>query len=181
MEYPVRHIFKETVLLGSLLLAFRLLSAQEPVLRLGRDRLVTWVRGNDRLLIRPRFLIQHSTEDPKLRYDRSGEAIEKDDQDIVLPAWQLPGGKGLTRDYFRAAPPVLTEANKATEKAGAIEWAFPAQPAFTLEATLEPGTAGSLALNFVLHIRQDGWYSVGFAGLPVLSPTETEKIWQPWI
>jgi hypothetical protein len=142
---------------------------------------VTWVRGNDRLLIRARFLIQLSTEDPKLRYDRSGEAIEKDDQDIVLPAWKLPDGKGLTRDYFRAASPVLTEADKAVEKAGAIEWSFPAQPAFSLEATLEQGTAGCLALSFVLHVLQDGWYSVGFAGLPALSPKATDEIWQPWV
>jgi len=182
MEPWVKHIVKRIILLGSLLLAFRCLPAQEPpALRLGRDRSVTWVRGNERLLIRPRFLILHSTEDPKLRYDRAGEAIEKDDQDIVLPAWQLPGGKGLTRDYFRAVSPALTMADKATENSGTIAWAFPAQPAFSLEATLEPGAAGTLALHFILHIRQDGWYSVGFAGLPELSPDAADGIWQPWV
>lgn len=87
-----------------------------------------------------------------------------------------------TADLFTAGNTLVTTARKAQIKGASIQFSFDTNPAFDLEATLSlDNDELEPVLAFTFTPKLNGYYSVGFTGMPEVQQTEFDEIWQPLI
>lgn len=90
--------------------------------------------------------------------------------------------RGRTADFLDAAPRTCLDANAVARTGDGYRWSFPDDPAFALEARLDPAPADAPPrLEFELHTREPGNYSVVYAGAPAHAPSTVDAVWQPLV
>ncbi|MBC7922804.1 MAG: hypothetical protein H7Z75_17135 [Ferruginibacter sp.] len=131
--------------------------------------------------IEPRFIVMQRADNPKLSY-QDGRKFDNALGTLKLPGWTKPNTTDLTLDFFQAAPPLVIRAQSARQTGDEIVWTFPAHASFQLTASLTlPTGAGEPIVRYRLTPQTAGYYSVGFAGMPELTPAQADAIWQPWV
>lgn len=91
---------------------------------------------------------------------------------------------GRTANLFAAGEniPLRASAARASADGRSVTWSFPADPRFTLSATLtEPAGAARPALSFTFTPKTAAWFSVGYRGAPAAPASELREGWQPLI
>ena len=87
-----------------------------------------------------------------------------------------------TADLFAAANTVVVTAQEAIIKNDRIHFTFKKNDAFDLSATLTvSATPLEPVLAFHFTPNAEGYYSIGFTGMPETKQTEADEIWQPMI
>ncbi|HET6783653.1 MAG TPA: hypothetical protein VFH12_07435, partial [Pseudoxanthomonas sp.] len=90
--------------------------------------------------------------------------------------------RGRTADFLDAAPRTCLDAASVARDGEGYRWRFPKDPAFALEARLDPAPADAPPrLRFELRTRAPGYYSVVYAGAPAHAPSSLDAIWQPLV
>jgi hypothetical protein len=85
-------------------------------------------------------------------------------------------------EYWVAAPFTEVAAGGVTVAPNKLTWTFPAQPGFTLAASLElPADATAPILTWTLTPQRKGWYMVNYTGAAAGNPARAQEIWQPLI
>lgn len=169
------------VVLLSLFIHFRSVAGWK--WNLNKDRSVTYsVDGSKTLTIYPRFIVLYRTDDPKLHYENSTGPLKQFADGVNLPCWNGNRGAPMTANYFEAGDNINPKAFDAKTTASTVEWSFTSDPLFDLKATLSfPDNTTEPVISFMLHTKQAGYFSVGYAGMPELNPKKADAIWQPWI
>lgn len=89
---------------------------------------------------------------------------------------------GRTADLFSAGNAVVVTASKAEIRGASIQFSFAPDPTFALDATLTLSNAAQEpVLAFAFTPKRNGYYSIGFTGMPEARQTEFDEIWQPLI
>ena len=126
-------------------------------------------------IFKPDFWILYRPDDPKLH------ARKIDDLEYTSAAWRDERGEPVV-DYFRTANAVLLKASRAAVVENKVSWVFESTPDFTLEANLQLPPGDEIpVLQFHFQARRAGWYSVGYAGAPIVDSHDVDAIWQPLI
>jgi hypothetical protein len=90
--------------------------------------------------------------------------------------------EGRTADLFSVGNTLVATASEAQIKDASIQFSFDTNPAFDLEATLSlDNDALEPVLAFVFTPKREGYYSIGFSGMPEFPQTEFDEVWQPLI
>jgi hypothetical protein len=137
---------------------------------------VEFTSGSATIELRPEFTILHAAADPKLAYAFSKPEI------YHVPSWNVRGGAGRTMDLFTAGDAVSVAGRVASRTDREIRWRFPERGDFRLEASVsfpDGGAEPVIALRFTA--LQEGWYSIGYTGMPRTSPADADALWQPVI
>ncbi len=99
-----------------------------------------------------------------------------------LTAWETSKASEPELNPFRVAELHRVSATDATEKDGAIYWHFPENPLYMLEAELHPSeSAREPRMRFRFTAKEDGFFSVGYAGAPARAPEAVDAVFQPLI
>lgn len=129
----------------------------------------------------PRFIIMQRQDDPGLRSQNAHTLVKNFKGAVSVPTWKNIAGDQVA-DFFQSADPVTVMATSAKCIGNQITWNFPANAAFTLNATLSIlQSTKEPVIRFTFTPARPGWYSIGFAGMPETEPQETDAIWQPFI
>lgn len=108
-------------------------------------------------LFAPDFIVMYSSVAPKIGFNS--------DYAIGPKCYRNWGAYGGTINAFEAGIPTFISANQAVVNAGKISWAFPEPLRFRLEANLTfDADCREPKLEFQMHVKQSGWYSVGYLG-----------------
>jgi len=87
-----------------------------------------------------------------------------------------------TADLFSAGTTLVATATRAEIQGNSIHFSFDTNPDFLLHATLTlSNEVREPVLAFSFTAKQEGFYSVGFTGMPEAVQTEFDEIWQPLI
>lgn len=118
-------------------------------------------------------------QDKLLNKTTAGAALAGDGFDDSI----LKGSTGnRTADLFHAGKTTVVTATDAAIKGDSIQFLFGDNPAFTLTAALTlSGARHEPVLAFRFQPNAGGYYSVGFTGMPEVSPPDFDEIWQPLI
>ena len=90
--------------------------------------------------------------------------------------------KNRTANLFYAGSTTVVTATGAKITGDSVQFRFADNPSFTITATLtlsDTHREPVLAFHFQAHAQ--GYYSVGFTGMPEVKPSEVDEIWQPLI
>ncbi|MXV14501.1 hypothetical protein [Hufsiella ginkgonis] len=169
-------------------LALLLIAAGFPVnaaftWKLNKDRSVTYsTDGGRAFTLFPKFTVLYRTDDPKLHYENSTGPLKQFADGVNLPCWNGVAGSPMTANYFEAGLNLQALAVSAAAAGDSVTWKFAPQPLFELSASLSfAGTGSEPVIRFVLTAKKEGYFSVGYAGMPELKPALADAIWQPWI
>ncbi|MFH1497564.1 MAG: hypothetical protein ABII82_07030 [Verrucomicrobiota bacterium] len=89
---------------------------------------------------------------------------------------------GRTANVFFSGTAVPVRASASRRRGDTIAWEFPADPRFTLAATLsQPGDDAPPVLEFTLTPRADAYFSVGYKGAPSAAEADVAEGWQPLV
>ncbi|MCH5686159.1 hypothetical protein LWM68_19005 [Niabella sp. W65] len=58
---------------------------------------------------------------------------------------------------------------------------FPDHAWFSLKAWVSKKAGDQISLHFLLTVKKDGFYSVGYVGAPSFDKDMVEELWQPLI
>lgn len=110
---------------------------------------------------------------------KGGPSLEGDGfDDRILKA----GAGNRTADLFCAGEPRVVTATNSVIAGNSIQFQFEDTPSFVITATLTLSDAvREPVLAFRFQARAQGYYSVGFTGMPEASPSECDELWQPLI
>jgi hypothetical protein len=153
----------------------------------------------------PRFLVLHSSHDPKLAM-RPGQ-IGKLKYNVA--SWIAGPGKrrgglaevdtsvtagdghdvrilrgdtqGRTADYFSAASVSEWVASNTRRIGDTVVWTFPKSNLGKLSARIDLSSEGPPILSFRFSAKRPGNYSIGYAGAPSMDFSEVTEIWQPLV
>lgn len=178
---------------------------QRGSIEIAEDGTVVFDMGDGvRCAFRPRFVILHSTTDPKLaarpgqlgrvKYNvaswlaarGTGGGLANEDTSVTAGDGHderiLRGDTGRrTADYFSAASPIEWIAVGVNVKERTVEWQFAPSELGELSATVELSDQGWPALTTRFKATKPGFYSLGYAGAPESDVKLAEEIWQPLI
>ena len=142
-------------------------ASAEYELRLVEDGAVdVSVHGSDPVRFEPEFKILHTDQHVTQRRFR----LELPFHEVT--AWQIRGQSTPVLNQFRVADVHKIRATGAEERDGVIHWSFPEHELFALEAEVHPSEDGKEPqVRFRFTAKEDGFFSVGYAGAPELVPT----------
>lgn len=90
--------------------------------------------------------------------------------------------KNRTADLFYAGNTTVVTATSAEVTEDSIQFGFGDNPSFTITVALTlSDTHYEPVLTFHFQPHVQGYYSVGFTGMPEVKPSEFDEIWQPLI
>ncbi len=99
-----------------------------------------------------------------------------------VTAWEIRGRRGRLLSPFKVADVHRVRATDVEEKDGAIYWRFAENPLFKIEAQVRPSESGKEPqVRFHFTAKQNGFFSVGYAGAPERTPKEVDAVFQPLI
>ncbi|MGH6614398.1 hypothetical protein [Sphingomonas sp.] len=138
--------------------------------------------------MRPEFSIVSADRDPlpdlsaAFADPRERGTGTPDPEAYRLPTWRAATGAGRTDDVHSAGVVRKLLADKATWRDGAVVWTFPSDSRFTLGATVTAALGGGEpVIRFTFSAKRDGWYSIGYTGMPATDPQALEALYQPLI
>lgn len=132
----------------------------------------------------PQFTVMKRTDNPVLKYtSRSGKVAPKTDNIFLrLPYWKKSASADITADFFETTAPIVEKASSGKLTPGGIEWSFPANGSYTLTAGLSlTSSINEPVITYRFTPKEEAWYSIGYTGMPELSPAKADGIWQPFV
>ncbi len=136
-------------------------------------------------ILSPEFTIMNRADDPMIKFTGfagSEKFAPHANNFIRLPYWQKHGSKEPVADFFEAAKPVQIKAKTGKAGANSIEWSFPNNKQFSITAALSlPDGINEPVISFTFVPKTDGYYSIGYTGMPEVSGKEIDAIWQPFV
>jgi hypothetical protein len=129
----------------------------------------------------PEFIVVFQPRGRETRLDRQVVRYQ-DDGPVGSVGYRLVAWEKET-DFFAAARPrARLRASRVARDGDGLRWEFPAQPGYTLSATVSaPADGTEPALVFRLDATAPGQLSVGYAGAPAAPVAKADWIWQPLI
>ncbi len=129
----------------------------------------------------PEFLVVFQPRGRETKLDRHGGKY-LDDGPVGNTSYRVAAWEKET-DYLAAARPrARLRASRVTREGGELRWEFPAQPGYTLSASVSaPADGTEPALVFRLDAAASGQFSVGYAGAPAASIAKADWVWQPLV
>ncbi len=146
--------------------------------------LVTYKKNGRKYLLYPHFTIAKRIDNPLLKYiNRSDKFAPKTNNNFLrLAYWQKDKSAELTADFYEAAAPTAVTALTGKLIGNKVQWNFPANNEYSLSATVSLISAVNepvIEYHFVPKIA--AYYSIGYTGMPEISPESADAIWQPWV
>lgn len=130
--------------------------------------------------VKPQFTVLKRTENPKLSFSGGAARFMKHEMGAVrVPHWDDPVTKKPVADFFKAATPVVVNSNNITLQAGKLRMEFNETKDFRLMAVLSLRDAAEPVLSFEFVPKNDGYYTIGFTGMPEFTSSAIDAIWQP--
>ncbi|MEX2336834.1 MAG: hypothetical protein WD555_06150 [Fulvivirga sp.] len=143
---------------------------------------ITHRQSGKKYRLNPQFTVMQRTDDPEIKFSwRSDKFAPNTGNDFLrLAYWKKEGSEAVTANFFETAVPKILTASSGKLTAEGIEWTFSEHDAGKLTATLslkkdEP------VITFKFIPNQDAYYSIGYTGMPEISPKKTDAIWQPYV
>ncbi|WP_068768463.1 PA14 domain-containing protein [Termitidicoccus mucosus] len=129
----------------------------------------------------PEFIVVFQPRGREAKLDRYGGKY-LDDGPVGNTSYRVVAWEKETDFLAAAKPRARLRASRVTREGGALRWAFPAQPGYTLSATVTaPADGTEPALAFRLDATAPGQVSVGYAGAPATGLGKADWIWQPLV
>ncbi len=121
----------------------------------------------------------HLPQDKLLKKVKAGAVLAGDGFDDSI----LKGStENRTADLFYAGNATVETATSAEITKDSLQFRFEDNPSFTITAALTlSDTHHEPVLTFHFQPHAQGYYSVGFTGMPEVKPSEFDEIWQPLI
>ena len=99
---------------------------------------------------------------------------------VRVPHWTNLDGKKSEADFFKVAPPIIVSATKGQIKPNSIEWNFVENNNFSIKASLSViENNNEPVISYTFIPKEEGYYSIGYTGMPEISPIQSDAIWQP--
>ncbi len=124
----------------------------------------------------PSFTVMYNNSDPKINTSGASEF------NTLVPSWKLYNNDKLrVKDYYKTAE--LFAINPTTIKKNGNEFhiSYPENSLFKLSAVIKKDSRGIPELSYTLHVKNDGFFSVGYTGAPTSNQADLQQIWQPWV
>ncbi len=136
-------------------------------------------------ILQPRFTVMKKPDDLMLRFrgsSRNKKITPHANDNIYIPTWDRKGSPMPVTDFFEVTKPVVAVAKTASIRSNCIEWHFPANDQFSISATLsiEDGI-NEPVISFTFIPATDGYYSIGYTGMPEITEKQADAIWQPYV
>ncbi|HEX3626106.1 MAG TPA: hypothetical protein VH280_11845, partial [Verrucomicrobiae bacterium] len=119
--------------------------------------------GGGQEIFRPDFKVLYSPDAVSMTTAQGPENCH-----LWVPYWKTPGGK-KTANYFEIVPASNISAIAATATNNTIRWRFPSSSLFSLDAELTLPDKEGPRVTFTLKPLKPGYFSVGYAGAPIVS------------
>lgn len=143
--------------------------------------MVTFKPAGKTYQLYPRFTIMKRDDDPKLRFKGAAAFMKQPVGSVRVPYWNGMDGKTPEADFFKAANKMTVTAKSGTIKNNRIEWNVADNSQFTIKAVLSLDDEKGPAIDYSFVPKQEAWYSIGFTGMPELSLSQADAIWQPTV
>lgn len=137
------------------------------------------------LILQPRFTVMKRVDDPMLRFrvsSRTKKITPQANDNIYIPTWEKKDAHMPFTDFFEVAKPAIARAASGKVQLNTIEWRFPANDRYSITATLSL-TEGidEPVISFTFIPKKDGYYSIGYTGMPEIAEEQTDAVWQPYV
>lgn len=145
---------------------------------------ITHKETGKNLRLNPQFTIMKRVDDPVLKFSwRSDKFAPKTNNNFLrLAYWEKPGSKEVTANFFEAADPVTLIASSGKKIGNRIEWDFSYNDDYSLTATVSlKEDVKEPVIEYKFIPKKDGYYSIGYTGMPELAPEKADAIWQPFV
>ena len=134
--------------------------------------------GKSPAIFRPEFTVLHSHKAPLIKTVKWTEPVYN------LVGWVQGDGK-VTPDVFQMTAPVKLAGEAMPESAPgamkALRWKF-THELCDIEATLTlPHSKAAPRLRYVVTMKKNGMYAIGYSGAPEAALDDVKELWQPMV
>jgi hypothetical protein len=130
--------------------------------------------------LQPQFTVMQSASNPKLSFVGQASRFMKNEIGAVrVPHWDDPLTKKPQADFFKAATPVVVKASSIMQESGVLKLNFEGTANFLLTAVISLKETTEPTLSFEFTAKKEGYYTIGFTGIPEFDPSTLDAVWQP--
>ncbi len=162
----------------------KLANAQyEVVLLKNASVAITHKQSGKKYQLNPQFTVMKRVDDPVLKYTwRSDKYAPKTNNNfLLLYYWKKENSEEVSADFFDSAKPENLRASSGKLTDTGIEWTFSGQSGSITAILSLNGSVNEPVITYTFTPREKAYYSIGYTGMPELSPQKIDAIWQPFV
>ncbi len=146
----------------------------------GKTILIKHLESGKTFKMVPRFTVISRPDDPRLAFKMKADRFMKQPIGSVrVPHWSAPAGNEQVADFFRAGTVQHIIASAIEAGNDLLKLSFKEMPGFSLTATISFAKTGQPAVSYQFIAKQEGYYTIGFTGMPEYEARQLTALWQP--